>query len=60
MLEKEFLNLKEASETLGIDPRTMKKIMYSEGFKYTRLGRKVLINKAEMIKFLESHKIIRY
>ena len=59
-MTKKFLNLKEAAEVVGVNPQTMKKIIASEGFKYTRLGRKILINEDEMIDFFKTHKIIRY
>ena len=41
MDKKEFVNMKEAAEILGVNPQTMNKIIHAEGFKYTRLGRKI-------------------
>ena len=43
-MKKKFLSLKEAAEVAGVNPQTMKKIITSNGFPYTRLGRKILIN----------------
>lgn len=60
MNKKEFVNKKEAAEMLGVDPRTMDKIIHAEGFKYTRLGRKILINKSKLLEYMDTHKIIRY
>lgn len=60
MDKKEFVNMKEAAEILGVNPQTMNKIIHAEGFKYTRLGRKILINKSKMLEYMENHKIIRY
>lgn len=37
---KEFVNKKEASEILGINPQTMDKIIHSTDFKYTRIRKK--------------------
>ena len=57
---KEFVNMKEAAEILGVNSQTMSKIIHAEGFEYTRLGRKILINKDKMLKYMENHKNIRY
>lgn len=59
-MEKLYLSLTEAAEVLGIDRKTMSKIVHSQDFKYTRLGRKILINKQQMMEFLDEHQIIRY
>lgn len=59
-MKKKFLSLKEAAEVAGVNPQTMKKIITSNGFHYTRLGRKILINEDEMIEFFKTHKIVRY
>ncbi len=60
MSKKEFVTMKEAAEILGIDPRTMSKIVHAKDFKYTRVGRKILINKVKMLEYMDNHKIIRY
>ena len=57
---KQFVSMKEAAEILGVNPRTMSKIIHSEGFEYTRLGRKIIINKEKMLEYMMNHKIIRY
>lgn len=61
MIQKEFLCMKEAGQLLGVDQRTMKKILENaEGLNYTRIGGKVLINKNELIQYMKEHSIIRY
>lgn len=58
---KQFICLKEAAELLGINVQTMKKIVENaEGLAYTRLGRKILINKDALLKYMNEHTIIRY
>ena len=58
---KQFICLKEAAELLGISAGTMKKIIENaEGLAYTRLGRKILINKDNLLKYMNEHSIIRY
>ena len=60
MVEREFLCLKEAGQLLGVDYRTMKKILENaEGLNYTRIGGKVLINKNDLVQYMREHKIIR-
>lgn len=58
--EKQFICLKEAAELLGISVGTMKKIIENaEGLAYTRLGRKILVNKDTLLKYMNEHSIIR-
>lgn len=59
-MEKLYLSLTEAADILGIDRKTMSKIVHSQDFKYTRLGRKILINKQQMMDFFNTHQIIHY
>lgn len=61
MVEKQFLCIKEAGQLLGVDSRTMKKILKgAEGLNYTRIGRKFLINKNKLLKYLDEHDIVKY
>ena len=57
---KKYINLKEASELLGLTPDTMKKIILASDSKYTRIKRKFLINQDELIEYLSEHKNITY
>ena len=57
---KKYINLKEASELLGVAPDTMKKIILAPDLKYTRIKRKFLINQDELIEYLSNHKNITY
>lgn len=59
-MEKEYINLKEAAELLGVDIRTAKKIIQSNNFHYTRLKRRFLINKDELYDFIKKNQNIRY
>ncbi len=59
-MKKIYLNLKEASELLGVTTRTMKKIILASDLKYTRIKRKFLINQDELIEYLSEHKNITY
>lgn len=60
MNKKKYINLKEASELLGVAPDTMKKIILASDLKYTRIKRKFLINQDELIEYLSNHKNITY
>lgn len=59
--KQEYINLKQASEIFGLDSRTMKKIWLStEELHFTRVGRKLLMNKAELIKYFAKKDNIKY
>ena len=45
MVEKEFLCMKEAAQMLGVNERTMKKIIINNGIHATKLNGNILINK---------------
>ena len=61
MVEKKFVCMKEAAEILGVDSRTMKKILENaEGLPATRTGRKILINKDKLLQYMDKTTIIRY
>ena len=46
MIEKQFVCMKEAAQILGVDSRTMKKILENAvDLNWTRVGGKILINK---------------
>jgi len=55
MIEKEFLCLKEAAQMLGVNEKTMKKILDKNEIHSTKLSGKILINKYNLIKFLNSN-----
>lgn len=57
---KKFLNNKEAAKELGVSPQTMRKIRNSRGFQYTRLGRKILIDRDFLLEYINNHKKINY
>ena len=58
--EKQFLCLKEVAQILGLNVKTEKKIIENaEGLAYTRLGRKILVNKDTLLKYMNEHSIIR-
>lgn len=59
-MEKEYINLKEAAELLGVDIRIAKKIIQSNNFHYTRLKRRFLIKKDELYDFIKKNQNIRY
>lgn len=59
--KKEYVCLKEGAQILGIDARTMRKVLEgAEGLNYTRIGGKILINKNKLLKYMDEHTIIRY
>lgn len=61
MVEKQFVCMKEAAEILGIDSRTMKKILENAvDLKWTRVGGKILINKDNLVKYFDEHRIVRF
>ncbi len=56
-----FICLKQASELIGLDTRTLKKILENtEDLHYTRIGRKIIIDKAELIDYIKTHRKINY
>lgn len=63
-MEKQYINLSEAAELLGIDRRTFKRILIrakQEGrLNYTKLGRKILINKSKLEKYIDTTNKINY
>lgn len=58
--KKEYLNLKEASELLGVSRQMVSKLTYAKDFPCTRLKRRVLINKDKLLKWVEENKFINY
>ena len=62
MKEKQiYICMKEGAEILGIDVRTLKKILQSaEDLHYTRLKNKILVKKEELIKYFDDHDVIKY
>lgn len=57
---KEFLNLKEAGELLGVSRQMVSKLTYSKGFPCSRMKRRILINKDKLLKWVEENKNISY
>lgn len=63
-MERQYINLSEAAELLGIDRRTFKKMLITakqeNKLNYTKLGRKILINKDKLIKYMDTTNKINY
>lgn len=61
MVEKEFLCMKEASQMLGINERTMKKILTTNDNELhsTKVGGKILINKKRLLQYIDESRIIK-
>ena len=57
--KKEFLNLKEAGKLLGISRKMVSKLSYLKDFPCTRLKRRVLINRVELLKWMEENKSLK-
>lgn len=57
--KKEFLNLKEAGKLLGISRQMVSKLSYLKDFPCTRLKRRVLINRVELLKWVEENKSLK-
>lgn len=57
--KKEFLNLKEAGKLLGISRQMVSKLSYLKDFPCTRLKRRVLINREELLKWIEENKSLK-
>ncbi len=57
--KKEFLNLKEAGKLLGISRQMVSKLSYLKDFPCTRLKRRVLINRVELLKWMEENKSLK-
>lgn len=50
--QQQYINLKQASEMFGIDSRVMKRIwLGTEQLHFTRVGRQLIMNKAELIEY---------
>ena len=58
-MEKEYICLKEASKMLGLDARTVKKILINNGVSYVKLSNKILINRENLLNFLNSNTKIK-
>lgn len=57
--KKEFLNLKEAGKLLGISRQMVSKLSYLKDFPCTRLKRRILINREELLKWMEENKSLK-
>lgn len=58
--EKEFLNLQEAGELVGLSRQTIRKLTYIKDFPYTKMQRRILINRNKLLKWFEENKYINY
>lgn len=59
--QQEYINLKEASIIFGLDSRTMKKIWLStEELHFTRVGRQLIMKKADLVQYFANKYIIKY
>ena len=53
---KKYLKLKETAEQVGVNVQTMKKILENAEEKlYTRINRKLLVDKDKLFKYIETH-----
>ena len=58
--EKEFLNLQEAGELVGLSRQTIRKLTYIKDFPCTKMQRRILINRNKLLKWFEENKYINY
>lgn len=61
MVEKEFICMKEAAQMLGINERTMKKVLVNNDNELhsTKVGGKILINKRRLLQYIDESSMIR-
>lgn len=56
LFDKRFWTLKESAEQLGLDVKTMKKILeHAEEKLFTRVSRKFLVDKNKLLKYIDTH-----
>lgn len=61
MENKQFLCMKEAAELLSVNVQTMRKILNNADEQlFTRLGRKLIINKDRLINYMNTHSVIHF
>jgi len=58
--EKEFLNLKEAGDLLGLSKQTISEFTKLNDFPSTKLKRRILINRKGLLNWVESQKNVEY
>ena len=58
--EKEFLNLQEAGELVGLSRQTIRKLTHIKDFPCTKMQRRILINKDKLLKWFEENKYLNY
>lgn len=58
--EKEFLNLKEAGELLGLSRQTISGFTKLKDFPSTKLKRRILINKNRLLDWIKTRKNVEY
>lgn len=58
--EKEFLNIKEAGELLGVSKDTVSDLIKLKDFPSTKLKRRVLISKKGLLDWMRERKNVEY
>lgn len=60
-MEKNYLNLKEAEQYLGVSVKVMKKLLYAQDFTgvWTKLGRVYRINKKKLDEYMATHTVVK-
>lgn len=58
--KKEFLSLNETAQLLGISKQTASRLLRVNGFPYTKLQRRILINRNKLFQWLEENRNIAY
>lgn len=56
-MEREFICLKEASQLLGVNEKTMKKVLLnnSDKISFSKVGNKILINKQKLLDVINNN-----
>ncbi|MBF0482645.1 MAG: helix-turn-helix domain-containing protein [Desulfovibrionaceae bacterium] len=58
MVEKKYLNEKEVADLTGISMSTLRRDRFlGQGIPYCKLGRSVRYNMADVLTYMESHKV---
>lgn len=61
-IQQQWVCLREAGNLIGLDYRTVKKIITANAdkIKYKRIGKKIMIDKADLLNLLSRKEVIRY
>lgn len=56
-MQREFICLKEASQLIGINEKTMKKVLLnnSDKISFSKVGNKILINKQKLLDVINNN-----